>query len=83
MVFIFPSDNCLARLVWSDARSGPVVAEMAGMSEMVEVLAGTSLFLLAFSLLIFDIPATRYRWCLLLCSARSGEAPVGRFAKRR
>ncbi|MGY3514004.1 cellulose synthase/poly-beta-1,6-N-acetylglucosamine synthase-like glycosyltransferase [Bradyrhizobium sp. USDA 3051] len=26
------------------------------MSEMVEVLAGTSLFLLAFSLLIFDIP---------------------------
>jgi cellulose synthase/poly-beta-1,6-N-acetylglucosamine synthase-like glycosyltransferase len=29
---------------------------VAGMSEMVEVLAGTSLFLLAFSLLIFDIP---------------------------
>lgn len=53
------------------------------MSEMVEVLAGTSLFLLAFSLLIFDIPATPYRWCLLLCSARSGEAPVGRFARRR
>src|SRR3954454_23619387 len=56
MVFIFPSDNCLARLVWSDARNGPFAAEVAGMSEMVEVLAGTSLFLLAFSLLIFDIP---------------------------
>src|SRR4051794_37406215 len=83
MVFIFPSDNCLARLVWSDARNGPFAAEVAGMSEMVEVLAGTSLLLLAFSLLIFGIPRSTLPLVhLRLCSRqpRSAGGTVGEAA---
>src|SRR5258708_10057133 len=42
---------------------GAAAAEVACMFEMVHLLAGTSLFLLAFSVLIFDIP--RYTFSLV------------------
>src|SRR5258708_9792335 len=42
---------------------GAAAAEVACMLEMVHLLAGTSLFLLAFSVLIFDIP--RYTFSLV------------------
>src|SRR5215204_4992547 len=40
-----------------------VVAEMASMFEMIHLLAGSSLLLIAFSVLIFDIP--RYTFSLV------------------
>src|SRR5262245_3173798 len=55
----------------------------AGMFEMLQLVAGSSLFMLAFSVLIFDIP--RFTFSLVVLAlfgfrARDDEAPAGGFS---